>query len=83
MTMLINPHRVKGGGGKITPQADLSTAASRPFGIKRRALVTFPTNGWATKWYQIHNHNLQPDSNMAAGTQDFDFEKVGKVSYLV
>ena len=46
-----NPHVAI--GGKMTPQTDLFTAISKPLGVNRNALVTFPKYGWATKWPKI------------------------------
>ena len=56
------------GGGKITPQTDLFTAAPKPLGIKSCALVTFPVYGWATKWTKKICPATYRKSNMATGS---------------
>ena len=56
------------GGGKITPQTDLFTAAPKPLGIKSCALVTFPKYGWAKKWCNFFYQATYRKSKMAAAS---------------
>ena len=61
-----NLSMVKGGGGKITPQANLLAAISEPHGTIQNALVTFPRYGWATKWHNCGIYIVIQKSKMAA-----------------
>ena len=65
-TSIFNLSMVKGGGGKITPQADLLAAISEPYGTNQNALVTFPRYGWATKWHNYGIYIVIQKSKMAA-----------------
>ena len=54
------------GGGKITPQADLLAAISKPHGTNRNALANFPGYGWATKRHNYCIYIVTQKSKMAA-----------------
>src|SRR5208282_2998529 len=54
------------GGGGISPQTDLFIAISKPLGVNRNALVTFPEYHGATKWHTFRNSIPTRPSKMAA-----------------
>ena len=62
----LNPHNLTGGGGKITPQADLFAAISEPHVVDRYPLVTFPKYVWAMRWHNPGLSIIIQNSNMAA-----------------
>src|SRR5664279_5541653 len=68
MLFSVNP-QTQGGGGKITPQAILFAAISKPLGVNRNALVTLPEYGWAVKWRILSNPGTFRKSNMAAANR--------------
>ena len=53
-------------GGKYFPQTDLFTAISKPLGVNRNALVTFPRYDAATKRHIFRNSIPTRQSKMAA-----------------
>ena len=55
-----------GGGGKNTPQTDLFDAISKPLGVNRNALVTFPEYDGATKWHIFRYSTSTRNTKMAA-----------------
>ena len=63
---LINPTIAIGGGVIYPPKTDLFNGISEPLGIEWSGLVTFPSNGWATKRYENYCPVLHRKSNMSA-----------------
>ena len=61
----INPHYCDGGGGEFPPDR-FFTAISKPLGVSRNALVTFPKYDGATKWHIFRNSIPNRQSIMAA-----------------
>jgi hypothetical protein len=69
----LNLPMTKGGGDKITPQADIFNATAESLGVKRCALMTFPEYAGATRRQLYGVFNCFRLSNMAAAKREIYF----------